>query len=211
VPTLVLSETLWRANEDLARACLEHPFVRSLGDGSLPPTRFASYIAQDAFFLRVFAKAYALALARSDDAENSATLRELLEGVLQEIEMHRGYAAELGIDLERVDPTPACRAYTDFLIRTAWNGSAAETMAALTPCLRLYAFIGAVLAREFEPPHPYQRWIETYGSPAFEALAARLEALLNRTATDTPTIRECYRYAMQCEWDFFTDSNEAVP
>ena len=211
MPSPVLSEVLWRANEDLARACLEHPFVRRLGDGSLPAGRFAGYIAQDAFFLRVFAKAYALALARSEDAESSAALRELLEGVLQEIEMHRGYAAELGIDLERVEPTPACRAYTDFLMRTAWHGSAAETVAAMTPCMRLYAFLGAVLAREFQPPHPYQRWIETYGSTEFEALAQRLEALLNRTATDTPAVRDCYRYAMQCERDFFTDASEAAP
>jgi thiaminase/transcriptional activator TenA len=205
----MLSEALWRANQDLARACLEHPFVRALGDGSLPAATFAAYIAQDAFFLRVFAKAYALALARSDDPVATGELRCLLDGAVSEIELHRGYAAELGIDLERTFPNPACQAYTDFLLHTAWHATPGESVAAMTPCMRLYAFLGAVLLREFQPPHPYQRWIEGYGSSDFDALARRLEAILDRTATDTHAVRDRYRYAMQCELDFFSDAGRS--
>ena len=62
-----LSETLWEANVDLAQAALRHRFVRGLADGSLPLESFRGYVAQDAFFLEGFARAYALALARSDD------------------------------------------------------------------------------------------------------------------------------------------------
>jgi thiaminase/transcriptional activator TenA len=200
----MLSEQLWRANQDLACACLEHPFVRALCDGSLPSRTFAAYIAQDAFFLRAFVKAYALALARSEDAATSLALHGLVDGAIRETELHRAYAAELGIDLERIEPVPACRAYTDFLLRTAWHESLGEILAAMTPCLRLYAFLGGVLAREFQPPHPYQRWIETYASPDFEALAARMEALLDRTAADSEGVRDRYRYALECERDFFT-------
>ena len=42
-------------------------------------------------------------------------------------------------------PNPACRAYTDFLLRTAWHTSLAETVAAMTPCMRLYAYLGGEL------------------------------------------------------------------
>jgi thiaminase/transcriptional activator TenA len=38
--------------------------MRALADGSLDASLFRGYIVQDAFFLRAFAKAYALALAR---------------------------------------------------------------------------------------------------------------------------------------------------
>ena len=59
-----LSHTLWQANADLAQACLDQPFVRGIGDGSLPRPRFAGYIGQDAFYLQAFARAYAIAPPR---------------------------------------------------------------------------------------------------------------------------------------------------
>ena len=54
-----LHSTLWQENQDLAQACLHHPFVAGLGDGSLDQSAFERYVAQDAFFLLAFARAYA--------------------------------------------------------------------------------------------------------------------------------------------------------
>lgn len=52
-----LSHQLWQANTDLARACLDYPFVLGIGDGSLSRSRFAGYVGQDAFYLQAFARA----------------------------------------------------------------------------------------------------------------------------------------------------------
>ena len=49
------------------KACLRHSFVRGLADGSLDETAFRHYLAQDAFFLEAFGRAYALALAKCRD------------------------------------------------------------------------------------------------------------------------------------------------
>ena len=46
----MLHETLWEANQDLARRCLAHPFVGGLGDSTLDQSAFKRYVAQDAFF-----------------------------------------------------------------------------------------------------------------------------------------------------------------
>jgi thiaminase/transcriptional activator TenA len=51
--------------------------------------------------------------------------------------------------------------------------------------------------------NPYAEWIETYADPEFEALAARLEDLLDRHAQDGPTVRSHYRRAMTLELAFF--------
>ena len=82
-----LSASLWKENEDLARAALEHRFVRGIGDGTLPLESFQSYVAQDAFFLESFARAYALALAHSPDRNGMGNFAELITGVLEELKL----------------------------------------------------------------------------------------------------------------------------
>jgi thiaminase/transcriptional activator TenA len=202
----MLHDVLWRSNLDLAQSCLAHPFVRALGEGTLKPDLFRAFIAQDAFFLRAFLKAYALALARSEETETSASFNELIGGALEELKLHRAYATELGIDLAGVAPNPACRAYMDFLLRTAWHTSLGETVAAMTPCMRLYAYLGGELAGKCRPQHPYGRWIEAYSGEEFGRLAGRLEELLDKVGADTREVRNCYRYAMQSELDFFSSA-----
>lgn len=199
-----LSNTLWRENEDLARAALEGSFVRGVADGTLPRGSFEHYVAQDAFFLEAFAKAYALALSRSPDREGLYRFSELVNGVIEELELHAGYAKRWSVDLARVEPQPATLAYTDFLLSTAALGSAGETCAAMTPCMRLYAFLGGELSKRETPENnPYAEWIRTYSDPAFEDLAKTLEDLLDRYAGDSPKVRSLYRRAMSLEVAFF--------
>jgi thiaminase/transcriptional activator TenA len=146
-----LAQTLWAANADLTRAALAHPFVRGLGDGTLPRRAFQHYVGQDAYFLDAFARAYALALARSPDREGRERFYRLLGGVLDELRLHAGYAAAWGLRLQDVAPAPATLAYTDFLLATATLAGVGETCAAMTPCLRLYAFLGRSLAAGAPP------------------------------------------------------------
>jgi thiaminase (transcriptional activator TenA) len=200
----MLHDVLWRSSFHLAQSCLLHPFVRALGDGTLPADLFRAYIAQDAFFLRAFAQVYALALARSSDLQPIALYSELIGGVQEELNLHRVYTAELAIDLGSVVPNPACRAYTDFLLRTAWHNSLGETLAAITPCMRLYAFLGEVLVPNCGPHHPYRKWMETYSAEEFRRLGGRLEAQLERVCVDTVEVRNAYRYALRYELDFIS-------
>jgi len=201
-----LAARLWLAEQELAQQALEHPFVRALGEGTLDRERFKRYIAQDAFFLEAFARAYALALARSADREGMAAFFELLKGALDELDLHRGYAQQWQIDLAAVEPAQATLAYTDFLLATAALGSLGEVCAAMVPCMRLYAFLGqSLLAARGDrlERHPYAEWIRTYSSQEFEGLAERLEALLDRYAHDTPPVRGAYHRAMRLEVAFF--------
>lgn len=199
----MLHSILWRHNIALADACLDHPFVRGLGDGRLDPEAFRRYVAQDAFFLNAFARAYALAAGRSLDNATLAAFCELLNGVLSELQLHAAYAKSLNIDLEGVRPYPAVKAYTDFLLAMAWGGRPGEIIAAMTPCMRLYAYIGTMLAKAVTPNNPYQEWIDTYSSADFQALVTHLESLLDTMVDDSPATREAYAYAMQCELNFF--------
>src|SRR5206468_25613 len=68
-------------------------------------------------------------------------------------------------------------------------------------CMRLYAYLGGELVPKCSLQHLYRRWIKTYRGEAF----GRLVGLLDRVATDTREVRNSYRYALQCELDFFSD------
>jgi thiaminase/transcriptional activator TenA len=205
-----LAAELWAGNADLALAARTHPFVTGIADGSLPPERFAGYVAQDAFFLESFARAYALGVAHSPDRPTLDAFADLLAGVREELRLHGSYAARWGIDLAAVRPLPATLAYTDFLLATAsLGGGVGLTCAAMTPCMRLYAYLGQSLPGA--DAGPYAEWVTTYADPGFEELAGTLERLLDATATDGAPVRQAYRRAMQLEVGFFDAAWSATP
>jgi thiaminase (transcriptional activator TenA) len=196
-----LSAQLWSDSADVAAEVLAHPFVRGIGDGSLPRELFAGYLAQDAFFLESFARAYALALARSPDTSTLLTLADLLIGVRQELGLHASYAKSWGIDMAGIEPWPATSAYTEFLLATATTRDLGVVYAAMAPCMRLYSWLGTSL--EAGEAGPYAQWVRTYADPEFDAIASALERLLDEQADDGAAVRTAYRRAMRLELAFF--------
>lgn len=207
---MALSHDLWQANQALAIACLKHPFVQGIGDGSLSRNQFAYYVGQDAFFLKAFARAYSLAAAKAIDWEGFSTFHVLADGALEELKLHHGYAAKWQVDLQTVKPGVTTRRYTDFLMATAWSSESCLTAAAMAPCMRLYAFLGQELARNGTQEHQYADWVRTYSDSEFDQLAQQLESLVDNYAGATPLAQSTYRYAMQCERDFFQAALDAV-
>jgi len=198
-----VSNELWQANLDLAQVCLEHPFVKGIADGTLERQKFAYYVGQDAFFLEAFGRAYSIAAAKAPDWEGFSVFHSLADGVLSELRLHEGYALAWGVNLHSVEPEPATRRYTDFLLATAWGSDVGLTTAAMSPCMCLYGFLGQQLAQGRIPEHQYADWIRTYSSPEFRQLAQQLESLADRYISATPSVHSTYRYAMLCERDFF--------
>jgi thiaminase/transcriptional activator TenA len=196
---------LWRRNCDLANACLAHPFVQGIASGELARERFQGYVAQDVHFLEAFARAYAFALARCPDREGIAVFKDLLVGVFEELELHRGYAERWDISLA-VEPVPATAEYCDFLLRVASLEPVGHTVAAMTPCMRLYAYLGQELTPKTNAESPYREWVETYASTEMEALASRLEVLLDRYGGESEQLEVLYRRAMELEIGFFQAS-----
>lgn len=235
-PPAPLAEALFESCADLASACLAHPFVAGLADGSTPLRAFTAYVAQDAFFLRGFARAYGLAHDKAPpaDAASRSALRGFIAGVEDELRLHAGYAASLGIDLAAAGaaPLPAAVAYVDFLLGVAGDPAAgvADVLAAMAPCMRLYAYLGCRLAGvaaavagagagasgggDGNPAAPdapaahYRRWIDSYSDPGFVGLAGAVEALMEehaaRGGAGAPArLAPLYRRAFELEFAFF--------
>ena len=93
--------------------------------------------------------------------------------------------------------TAGTLAYTDFLLATAATGGVGLVCAALTPCLRLYAHLGAGL--DPATAGDYAPWVRTYADPDFAGLARTLEDLLDAHAGNDPAVPRAYRRAMELE------------
>ncbi len=185
------SQRLRAAAEPVWRAMLEHPFVRSIGDGSVDLQRFAFWVRQDYLFLVDYSRLFALATARAPDlATMTAFARLCHETLSTEMALHRAYAAGFGIseaELEAEPKAPATAAYTDFLLRTAALGDYAELVAALLPCMWGFNEIGLALAANDLPQQPQCRaWIEMYASPEFGELTSWCRDILDRLAAGLP-------------------------
>jgi thiaminase (transcriptional activator TenA) len=174
---------------DVWEAQHAHPFVRGIGDGTLPIDRFAHYMRQDYLFLVEYARMLALGAARAPDLATMRRFADLAQAILgEEMELHRAFARDLGISeaqLEAEPPAPTTQAYTDFLVRTAAVGELADLAAALLPCMWGYAEVGQRLAAAGAPPDErYARWIATYAAPEFDELAAWCRGLVDRLAAN---------------------------
>ena len=116
-------------------------------------------------FLIEYARLLALGAARSPDLATMTRFAELAREILTtEMELHRSFAAELGIspaELEAESPAPTTQGYTDFLVLTAAQGDFAELAVALLPCMWGYAEIGQTLAAQGRSPDErYARWVD---------------------------------------------------
>ena len=174
------SKKLWQDNRELAAASRNNPFVQGILDGSLAKEKFSYYVSQDAFFLKAFARAYIVAGAKAPDWADFIRLHRLAAGVLDELNLHASYAQKWGVNVYEVSPSPTTRRYTDFVMATAWGYDTGMTVAALTPCMRLYAWLGKELAAKNPEEHHYTEWIRTYSSDEIEELACELEGLLGQ-------------------------------
>jgi thiaminase/transcriptional activator TenA len=183
------TDRLRRVAEPVWQAQHEHPFVRGIGDGTVPVEPFMHWVRQDYLFLIEYCRLFALAAARSPDLETLARFADLLQTTAHtEMSLHRAYAAEFGIsgaELERETMAPTTRAYTDFLLRVAALADFAEMTAALLPCMWGFSEIGQALAARGVPAEPRcAKWVEMYADPEFAALAEWCRALVDRLAAE---------------------------
>ena len=199
-----ISNTLWKSNYEFALLSLKSKFVQGIKNGNLPKIIFQEYVAQDYFFLESFSKAYGLAVSKSKDKNSKKVLSQLLEGVSEELILHETYAKEWDIDLTNNFIKPATQNYTDFLDEVSKKQSAVEIMFAMTPCMRLYSWIGKSLSNKVLN-NPYKEWIITYSDQSFDKLVKSLENLIDssKEAYDTNRASFLYKRAMELELEFF--------
>ena len=177
----------------------EHPFVRELADGSLDPDAFRRWVEQDYRYLLDYARVFAMAGVRARDEATMTHLLGIAHTTLDhEMDLHREFAADCGLtpaDLEAVEKTPTCVAYTNYLLRIAHEGSLAEISAAIYPCGQGYLDVADHMAELVTEDHRYTPFIEKYTSDDFREVVGWMREFVDRCAEASPGERDAMRAA----------------
>lgn len=164
-----------------------HAFVRGLADGSLPEAAFRHYLAQDYLFLIHFARAYGLAVYKSETLEDMRAAAGAISAIVDvEMDLHVKYCADWGLteaEMATVPEDPACMAYTRFVLERGMAGDIMDLHTALSPCAVGYGVIGKKLADDpgtKREGNPYLSWIEMYSGAEYLDLVAGAISQLDR-------------------------------
>ncbi|GGM54254.1 bifunctional hydroxymethylpyrimidine kinase/phosphomethylpyrimidine kinase [Microbacterium saperdae] len=159
------------------------PFIRALADGTLRQEPFVFYLAQDALYLREYARVLAEAARLAPTAAEQAFWAQSAHGsIVGELELHASWLTPAqGVTAATFSavPAPATVAYLDHLRATAFDGRYPELIAAILPCFWLYTDLGERLrdgafgTLPQDPEHPYASWLATYADPAFAEATAQ--------------------------------------
>lgn len=159
-----------------------HAFVEGLKDGTLPRSAFLHYLRQDYVFLTHFARAWALAVVKSEThAEMLGAVGTVNALVAEEMQLHVGICEAEGISPEALFATPERPenlAYTRFVLERGYSGDLLDLLAALAPCVMGYGEIGARLAAE-KTSDTYGDWIATYAGAEYQDACRATGALID--------------------------------
>lgn len=200
-------------------ACLRHPFVTGIGDGTLDMEKFRYFMLQDYLYLFDYARVFALGVVKARDPELMRVFAANVDAILGgEMKIHRAYMKRLDITEEQVfavKPALANLSYTNYMLSVAQTGGPMEIVASILACSWSYAEIGQVLAAiPGAAEHPfYGEWIRGYASEEYTATNQALIELMDSLAADageeqlaylTDVFVNCSRYELGF-WDMAWD------
>lgn len=202
------TDTLWERNRSLYDAILELPFNVELCKGDLSEERFAFYVKQDSLYLADFSRALAVAGTRAPDNGALGDFLEFAgEAVAVEQALHDSFLQRFDAFVD-VPKSPACFAYTHFLMSTAAGESYPVACAALLPCFWIYREVGLHIHARASAPNPYQDWIDTYAGAEFSATVDRAIELTEQAAAAAGSVERermtsAFFESTRLEWMFW--------
>lgn len=216
----------WKRIAGIRAAIDDLPFIRGLADGTLERAPFLSYLAQDALYLREYARVLAEAARLAPTSSEQAFWAESAHGsIVGELELHASWLTpSQGVSAATfsAEPGSATTAYLDHLRSVAFGGDYAEIVAAVLPCFWLYTDLGRRLhagefgARARDPQHPYASWLATYADPAFDeatrtAIGYAAETAAAADAGTRERMRRAFETSSAHELAFFAAPSEVHP
>ncbi|MBV9861327.1 MAG: TenA family protein [Alphaproteobacteria bacterium] len=204
-------------------AYTRHEFVLRLAVGDLPEACFRRYLMQDYLFLLHFARAWGLAVYKSDTLAEMRRAQRLVAATLDvEIGLHIDYCRGWGLSeatMQAEPEAPATIAYTRFVLDRGAAGDRLDLETALAPCVIGYAEIAA--ERLADPStrrdgNRYREWLDMYAGAEYQTLAEEAAAAIDEQFRRRggegrfPALAASFAAATRLEADFWQMSLEAA-
>src|SRR6266480_879688 len=197
-------------------AYTRHRFVLLLAGGELPEPCFRRYLVQDYLFLIHFARAWGLAVYKSDTLSEMRRAQSLVAATLDvEIGLHIDYCRGWGLSeaaMAAEPEAPETIAYTRFVLDRGLAGDRLDLEIALAPCMIGYAEIAAERMADPATRHdgnPYRDWLVMYAGDEYQALAREVAAALDEQFARRggegrlPALAATFTAAARLEADFW--------
>src|SRR5215212_5108674 len=197
-------------------AYTRHEFVLALARGDLAEAAFRCYLVQDYLFLLHFARAWGLAVYKSDSLPEMRRAQSLVAATLDaEIGLHVEYCRGWGLseaEMAAEPEAPETIAYTRFVLDRGVAGDRLDLEVALAPCMIGYAEIA--LERIADPAtrrdgNPYREWLDMYAGAEYQSLARDCAAALDEQFARrggegrVPALVASFAIATRLEADFW--------
>ncbi len=197
-------------------AYTRHEFVLRLARGDLPEAAFRRYLVQDYLFLLHFARAWGLAVYKSDTLAEMRRAQALVAATLDvEIGLHIDYCRGWGLSETAMAAEPealATVAYSRFVLDRGLAGDRLDLEIALAPCIVGYAEIAA--ERIADPAtrcegNRYREWLDMYAGAEYQGLAREAAAALDEQFARRggegrfPALAASFATAARLEGDFW--------
>lgn len=180
--------------QDLINACqldwqayTQHRFVKQLAQGTLAQSDFLHYLKQDFLFLKHRARAYALAIYKSNSLDDMRHVLPIIYSLLDsEIEHHLNYCYLWKLsekDLENEPENFGTVAYTRYVLDAGMSGDLVDLYTAFAPCSIGYAVMGKNLIEDQNTlidGNPYINWINLYAGEKYQSGVAEGIEFLNQ-------------------------------
>ena len=197
-------------------AYTRHEFVLRLARGDLPEVAFRRYLVQDYLFLLHFARAWGLAVYKSDTLAEMRRAQSLLAATLDvEIGLHIDYCRGWGLSETAMNAEPEAPetiAYTRFVLDRGLAGDRLDLEIALAPCMIGYAEIAAERMADPATRHdgnPYRDWFLMYAGDEYQSLAVAAAGALDEQFARRggegrlPALTATFTTAARLEADFW--------
>lgn len=167
-------------------AYTRHEFVLRLAAGDLAEAAFRRYLVQDYLFLLHFARAWGLAVYKSETLAEMRRAHALVAATLDvEIGLHIDYCRSWGLSEAAMAAEPEALetvAYTRFVLDRGLAGDRLDLEVALAPCIVGY---GEIARDRLADPatrqngNPYRDWLDMYAGEEYQRLAQEAAAALD--------------------------------
>lgn len=213
---MTITEEFLEASREIWDQFYQHPFVKGIEDGTLEKKKFIHYLIQDTLYLIDYGKAFAVGAAKAPDLKTMQFLAEYADNMVNsDSDVNKRYLKRFGIPLEEVYRTELSLdnlSYVSYMLRIAYEGGAAEVLAAVMPCAVSYEDIAKRMIAEnpacADDP-VYGDFITNYAREAFHDNIQKMIEFVNELSKDyTKEQRKrlvdifvnCSRYEMKF-WD----------